>query len=86
MREEEKEEEEKKQKRNGQLPSAKRGLFFYCRTMGKMSRTRTTGPSNIFRNSLSRGGGHSAFGAFGKLLSNHQQRCFRNPLIPVILY
>lgn len=57
MREEEKEEEEKKQKRNGQLPSAKRGLFFYCRTMGKMSRTRTTGPSNIFRNSLSRGGG-----------------------------
>ena len=27
MREEEKEEEEKKQKRNGQLPSAKRGLF-----------------------------------------------------------
>lgn len=55
MREEEKE-EEKKQKRNGQLPSAKRGLFFYCRTMGKMSRTRTTGPSNIFRNSLSRGG------------------------------
>lgn len=35
MRGEEKKEEEKKQKRNGQLPSAKRGLFFLLPHHGK---------------------------------------------------